>query len=1122
MVGSGSTVPSSPGTGTGLGTDQTFTLRTITSLLPRALPEGSQYVRGTGLVAGEVEYQETVLFSAQVEFEDVPTAVELFRLEFIVNNQIFGVYEESIDNDSLQDGIYTITDPFWEDIDLLVEPLDNLALARIRDMDVIDANTLWLCGDDGTLLKSVDGGGSFIFFDAGTELDIRGISFFDHQNGRFVAGNNEVFSTTDGGESWTSLVLIEDNPGSLVQHSFRTIFFSSATGGVLGGTFLPTESRGTIYQTQNAGSSWTETFFRDLRNTEITDFAGTSPTLYACGLAGLLLKSENDGSTWISSNTGLPSSRLRDVDFEVDNMRGYTLTSNQLYVTQNGAASWTGSESGTRLRAVAAVDSQIAVAVGGPTTDGSQILRTVDGGLSWSPVGGERPDVQLNEVEFANTSVGYAVSTDGVVLRSEDGGASWSVSFDPRVELESELFDAALVGSTGFIVGADDLFLKSNDGGQSFEPATVGADAELFALAFINQNLGFVAGEEGQIWRTFDSGSDWELVSTGLPYDYSAIRDLSAPSSSHIFAVGDNSDETTIVRSLNGGRSWELTNSNLASVFLRGVSFADDMNGVVVGEGGFLATTVDAAENWQIRSTGISSDLNSVFFHSNGSLSVAVGDNGNILRSTDGGQNWESQPSGTTKNLLSVAFSTELSGICVGFDGIVLQTLDGGLTWENMNLGIPYNLNAVTLSLGQGGLMVGEHGAIAVVQGGLEGPSFVESDEPTPTGLELLNEPSNAEILAILDPPSLMLQSSNLSGLPITASLQRLDADTEASLLGTTTRSTFGGKATFDDLAISEIGTYQLIFEAQGLPPITSLPFDVTDNNFGRFVCCNGNTSGVRLFVYNDMASADGSDPPDQAISSGFFQRPFDVAASARRNILFVADPNNNCVDLFALDADGIVDRTDVIENTSNPLDLQYDDENDRLFVLERSAGRIRVRDGASNAGSGDQASNRFITGFDRPEACRYAPEDDRLFVFDSGENSIYAIDNASIVAGDLTTLNPSVITNLSSRTVDFDYDQKTDNFYLTFDDSPDLEIISVIENTPGPAVISRVIELDNVQLGRRQIVLDEVREIAYLLNTLNNAVEAYPDYRTITGSVSPERTINVRAQDAVLVRKEY
>lgn len=100
-------------------------------------------------------------------------------------------------------------------------------------------------------------------------------------------------------------------------------------------------------------------------------------------------------------------------------------------------------------------------------TAGAGIIRSVDAGRSWTPIGGELAAAQIRLVAFALPDTLYATVQDCGLFMSTDGGRSWSRS---------------LPG-------------KSND------PETIAADPHQTALMY--------AGGYRGLWRTTDGGAHW-------------------------------------------------------------------------------------------------------------------------------------------------------------------------------------------------------------------------------------------------------------------------------------------------------------------------------------------------------------------------------------------------------------------------------------------------------------------------------------------------------------------------------------------------------------------------------------------------------------------------------------
>jgi len=123
---------------------------------------------------------------------------------------------------------------------------------------------------------------------------------------------------------------------------------------------------------------------------------------------------------------------------------------------------------------------------------------------------------------------------------------------------------------------------------------------------------------------------------------------------------------------------WQLQESN-NNANLRGVWFADSLNGWVCGASGTILNTSTGGEIWVLQESGVSVDLEDVFFWdmANGWI---VGDCGTILYTADMGEHWTIQNTPVSAYLHTVQFITEDMGVALG-NQVTLSTSDGGNTW---------------------------------------------------------------------------------------------------------------------------------------------------------------------------------------------------------------------------------------------------------------------------------------------------------------------------------------------------------------------------------------------------------------------------------------------------------
>jgi photosystem II stability/assembly factor-like uncharacterized protein len=125
-----------------------------------------------------------------------------------------------------------------------MELQDCVQFCNTHSADFLNAENLWLTTDDGQVHYSDDGGIHWhIVTNPGPKVSLPFVSFLDLQTG-WVAWPSDLFSTTDGGATWTTLSLPEDAAG-IAAVDLRT----PSDGYVLSGS-------GLLFVTGDAGASW--------------------------------------------------------------------------------------------------------------------------------------------------------------------------------------------------------------------------------------------------------------------------------------------------------------------------------------------------------------------------------------------------------------------------------------------------------------------------------------------------------------------------------------------------------------------------------------------------------------------------------------------------------------------------------------------------------------------------------------------------------------------------------------------------------------------------------------------------------------------------------------------------
>lgn len=265
-------------------------------------------------------------------------------------------------------------------------------------VSVINDNTAYAVGDQGTIVKTTDEGNNWASIPSGTTSYFNSVQFINSNLGWAVGENGTIAKTTNGGTNWTYQhtgnfgvigdLCVYDSQNLWVFMSFDYIFYSSDGGN--NWVSRPSALTGAIW------SVWQ------------FDFS----TIIAIGDNGKIAKSSNGGISWNTINSGV-SDLLWDVHFPTSQI-GYIVAANGIILkSTDGGDNWVQQTSGTlnTLYSVYFKDSN----TGWISASGGMVLKTTDGGANWlNEPSGTTQD--LSRIEFFNET-GIAVGTNGRIIK---------------------------------------------------------------------------------------------------------------------------------------------------------------------------------------------------------------------------------------------------------------------------------------------------------------------------------------------------------------------------------------------------------------------------------------------------------------------------------------------------------------------------------------------------------------------------------------------------------------------------------------------------------------------------------------------------------------------------------
>ena len=160
-------------------------------------------------------------------------------------------------------------------------------------MSFTDANTGTATGDNGTIIRTTDGGNSWAIQPSGTINTLYGVSFTDVNHGTAVGAFGTVVRTTDGGNTWSSQT-------SGTTNGLLAVSFTDANTGTAVG------ENGAIVRTTDGGNTWASETSGTTNNLNAVSFTdannGTTVSWY-----GIILRTTDGGATWLSQESGTES-----------------------------------------------------------------------------------------------------------------------------------------------------------------------------------------------------------------------------------------------------------------------------------------------------------------------------------------------------------------------------------------------------------------------------------------------------------------------------------------------------------------------------------------------------------------------------------------------------------------------------------------------------------------------------------------------------------------------------------------------------------------------------------------------------------------------------------------------
>jgi photosystem II stability/assembly factor-like uncharacterized protein len=207
-------------------------------------------------------------------------------------------------------------------------------------------------GQDGIILRTTDGGQSWIDQPSGTTITLYGVCFIDVNNGLVVGSGGTIIGTTDGGQNWMSQSIGTNT-------NLYAVSYNSSIWTIVGseGTII----RNGIIQISGTTNDLFGVCFMDANNGLVV------------GSGGTILGTTDGGLNWTSQSIGT-NTNLYAVSYNSGN---WVVVGSEGTIIRNGVFQTSGTLND--LFGVSFTDANNGWAVGGNGT----ILRTTNGGVTF-------------------------------------------------------------------------------------------------------------------------------------------------------------------------------------------------------------------------------------------------------------------------------------------------------------------------------------------------------------------------------------------------------------------------------------------------------------------------------------------------------------------------------------------------------------------------------------------------------------------------------------------------------------------------------------------------------------------------------------------------------------------
>lgn len=266
----------------------------------------------------------------------------------------------------------------------------------------------------------------------------------------------------------------------------------------------------------------------------------------------------------------------------------------------------------------------------------------------------------IYDIFFINNT-GFAAGSN--IYKSSDGGEAWSLLTSASGLSQNSYINIGMGNERNAIFVTNNIpLVVTNNGGASFTTKAL-PDQSLTDVFFIDSTVAYAAGNS--VWKTIDGGGNWIKL-----YDFTASTRFST-----LFFTNEQTgwilNAIGVYKTINGGKDWQLVNTDTISLNDGGVVFFLNSDTGYISNQYSIEKTVDGGVSWNKVFT-----CNYTAYHDIHFISESLGyiaDGRFIFKTTDGGKTWTKVVALASNNIIELHFTDANHGWACGEKGTILK-----------------------------------------------------------------------------------------------------------------------------------------------------------------------------------------------------------------------------------------------------------------------------------------------------------------------------------------------------------------------------------------------------------------------------------------------------------------